>query len=516
MKKLLALHTLQGESFLLSSFEVIEHELTFDMETLSIEVFDATDREGYDHLVAENILEFEGIEYVIKRVSDNGAGKRAIKRVTAYRKFYVDMNADYIEATISGTFDIVDVMQFIFGGSPFRVEVHGNFPTITTENFGGGYRLSLFTSALERFGAEFELEERMTGQWVVLRAQIGTETLRQYRYRYNLSGVSREENTEGLCTYIRGYGKPIQDAEGNPTGQYVVMDEYVSPLVAERGYPLIEHEPYHNENITDPETLRRKLMEQLDATQPELTIAVDAVELDDGSTVGLGDRVLTVYEPIKGLAYMTRITAIKRRLDNRFIALDTEVTLSSVRREMTGTLAELNRERKIVASAVDPDGNIKLPQSVAGTTTAITEAKRQLDFRDGITAQNGKQVVRFVRNGIETSPNGGSTFEPAVTGAGVNLNNTYGQLDLSQVFGLEEGLSTLSGTLTTLGDELAELDGRTIVLEGMLPSGKGESMTRPILGPDDDGFFYFDRTLVKMIVWTGTGWATMDGVALDA
>lgn len=514
MERLVILRTVKGEEFLLTSFQSFEHEIDFDIEIIDFEVLDTDiDPEGMGHLVGENIIEFEGIEYVIKDVADGSVGSRYKRRVVAHRKFYADMFGVVIQETISGTFDIMTLMSFIFENSGYRVELQGDFDTITTENFGNARRLALFMSALERYGAEYELEERVTGKWVVLKNFIGDEGSKQYRYKYNLRDIKRSENTEGLFTFIRGYGQPIEDAGGNLTG-YVVTDEYTSPLVAERGYPLIEHDPYFNENITQPETLRRKLIEKLDASQPELVIDVDAVEIDDETSVGLGDRVFVIYETIPGIDYYTRITSIRRSFDFRRRLIKVNVTLANIRRQFTDTVAKLAIQDQTVATVIDSDGNIRLPPTINGSSTAINEAKKQLVFDDGIRGVNGSQVVRFERNGITTSQNGGASFTPAVTGAGLNLANSYGSLAQARVVNLETDLSDINDGLITLNDDLNSLDGRVVTLEGYLPSGRGDTLSRPILGPTDDGFFYFDRDLLKMIVWNGIDWVNMDGTAL--
>lgn len=515
MERLVILRTVTGEEFLLSSFQSFEHEVDFDIEIIDFEILDTDiDPEGMGHLVGENIIEFEGIEYVIKNVTDVSVGSRYKRRIVAHRKFYADLYSDWVIDSVRGTFDIATLMEFVLEGSGYRVELQGEFDTIFTDGFGNDRRLKLFMNALGRFGAEYILEERRTGKWVVLKNLIGDDGAKQYRYKYNLRNIRREENTEVLFTYIRGFGKPIEDAEGNPTGQYVITDEWTSPLVAERGYPIIEHEPYYNENITQFETLRRKLVEKLDASQPELVLEVDAVDIDNDVTVRLGDRVFVIYETIPGMDYYTRITSIRRAIDFKRNVFRTQVTLASIRKRITDTISELALQEQKVGVVVDPDGNLILPPAINGSSTAINEAKKQLVFDDGIRGVNGSQVVRFERNGITTSQNGGASFTPAITGAGVNLNNTYGSLNQSQVVNLESDLTDINNELTTLTDDLNSLDDRVVILEEHLPSARGDTLSRPILGPTDDGFFYFDRNLLKMIVWNGINWVNMDGTAL--
>lgn len=47
-----------------------------------------------------------------------------------------------------------------------------------------------------------------------------------------------------------------------------------------------------------------------------------------------------------------------------------------------------------------------------------------------------------------------------------------------------------------------------------LQAQKGTTAQRPVLGPDDSGFLYFDTTLAaagKPIWWTGAAWADATG-----
>lgn len=100
-------------------------------------------------------------------------------------------------------------MSFVFADTPYTFSVIDSFDSEEFEGFGNDNALALFTNALERFQAEYEL----SGNDVRMRKKIGSTADYQFRFGHNVKTFSKSVNTSNLSTYIKGYGKKIEQAD---------------------------------------------------------------------------------------------------------------------------------------------------------------------------------------------------------------------------------------------------------------------------------------------------------------
>src|SRR5690606_40216184 len=91
----------------------------------------------------------------------------------------------------------------LFRSSDYEFNVLDSFGAQSFENFGDDYGLELFKTALDRYKAEFSVDDRV----VTLRAKIGDTTDFQYRHKFNLESIEREVDALDFSTYGEGYGK---------------------------------------------------------------------------------------------------------------------------------------------------------------------------------------------------------------------------------------------------------------------------------------------------------------------
>lgn len=477
------------------------------------------------------MIEFEGHEFVIKDATEKNVGVRSVKEVTAVHRIFEDLSKEWYYETTSGAKTISQLMGIITNGTPYTFTVVDSFTSQTFENFGADNHLSLFQTVLNRYGAEYEL----SGSLIIIRKTVGIESDFQFRYGYNVKSISKKIDSYGLATYIKGYGKPLTDSEGNETGQYVVQAEYTSPTA--EIYGVIHAEPVFDERILDMTTLLRVMRERLQ-DYPEITIELDFADLRAAGYAydvpGIGDSVLLIYEPLSNLNIETRITGVTTEYDYHMNPIATKVELASMRKDITDTLANFSGTSKTVNKAINKDGSLTndvLPQAVKDATRAVESAQTEILFDRGLRAidkNNPLWRVVLTAAGIGISDDGGITYEPAVTGDGVNLGVAIGTIDIVNVSNLRTELDGLDGRLNTL--EEYDIDTRVTTLEGydaddrltaledesatMLGSAKGATLDRPTLLASDDGFIYYDRDLLKIILWNGTTWVNVDGTTL--
>ncbi|ALY08049.1 hypothetical protein EauS123_00050 [Exiguobacterium phage vB_EauS-123] len=406
--------------------------------TLSFSVLsDQADAEAFDLIQEQSIIEFEGQEFVIKDATEKNVGVRSVKEVTAVHRIFEDLSKERYYETTSGAKTITQLMGIITNGTPYTFTVVDSFTSQTFENFGNDNHLSLFQTVLNRYRAEYEL----SGSLIIIRKQIGIESDFQFRYGYNVKSISKKIDSYGLATYIKGFGKPLTDAEGNETGQYLVQAEYTSPNA--QIYGVIHAEPVYDKRIQDMTTLLRFMQERLQ-DYPEITIELDFADLRAAGysydVPGIGDSVLLIYEPLSNLNIDTRITGVTTEYDYHLKPIATKVELASMRKDITDTLANFSGTSKTVNKAINRDGSLTndvLPQAVKDATRALESAQTEILFDRGIRLiDKDNPLLRVVLTsaGIGISFDGGVSYQTAMTGQGIAADVlTSGALNTNNV-----------------------------------------------------------------------------------
>ena len=134
-----------------------------------------------------------------------------------------------------------------------------------------------------------------------------------------------------------------------------------------------------------------------------------------------------------------------------------------------------------------------LDTGVRTVVQQVQQITKELLAQDGLRAiskVDANRRVVFTAEGFGTSLDAGATYEEVLTADGVNLANSFGNLPIERVDGLQIELAT------------------------RLDSARGTTTERPTLTTADDGFVYYDRTLLKLILWNGTAWRNVNGTTL--
>lgn len=393
-----------------------EKELSFSL------LSDEIDQLGFNLVQELSTITFDGEKYVIDQLEEIGYGDRTMKNVDAVHEFFPKMIDSFQYTTTSGTKTFSQILSFVFNETGYTFTIVDSFPSQTFENFGNDNRLALFQKALEAFGAEFEL----IGNIVRLKLEIGTKTDFQFRYGFNIKTFSRTVDTKGLTTYIKGFGQPMVDGDGNPSGNYVVQGEYSSPYISVLGKR--EASPLYDDRITSLTALTNAMKAAIQDT-PLLTLKLDFVDLRAAGYPYIipneGDYVWVIYEPMDDLTLQVRITEVEETFDWNLEPVATNVTLATMRRDITDTIASFSNTSKTVDKVISPSGTVKtdiLSEDVKNATRAVNSALTELSFRNGIRAidpSNPNRIVVFTSSGIGISEDGGATYRSALTGDGM-------------------------------------------------------------------------------------------------
>lgn len=502
---MLIITDLQGNTESLISVTSLKRVRAVNGErSLTFEAFlQDVDAPGYEALQGESVVEFENERYVVRDVHEEALGTGRMKEVTCLHEFFVRMLDDYLYTTQTGTFSLNSLLNVVFSGTGYSFQIVGSFPNKEFENFGDDTRSALFQNILNRWGIEFEL----SGNLVRVMQRVGPDTDYQLRYNHNLAALSYEEDWSNLTTYVKGFGKPLEG------GGYAVSGEYFAPTVPLYG---IKHaKPVRNDSITQTSTLEA-YMQGAVSPYPIITIELDLVVLQNeigyDASPAEGARLLLVHEPL-GLDLVTRVMQITDTFmwrDGSFKVIDTELTLANLKKDITDVQAQFSATKKQVDKVFTESGAVNtqvLDSDVRAAVQQMQEITKELLAQDGLRAiskVDANRRVVMTAEGVGTSLDAGATYEEALTADGVNLANSFGNLPIERVDGLQVELDDAETRLT---DIETELDTR-------LDSARGTTSERPTLTTIDDGFVYYDRTLLKLIIWNGTAWTNLDGTTL--
>ncbi|WP_404466530.1 phage tail protein [Planococcus rifietoensis] len=359
-------------------------------------------------LSEESIIDFDGDEYVIKKITERTVGKKYIKNAEAIHKFFVDMINSRQRLIHSGPISFSAACQFIFSGTGYSFVIIDSFSSVTFEKFGSANRLSLLKTLLERFGAEMEI----VGKQVRFKKKIGNDTDFQFRYAHNVKTFSRDIDTSNLATHIEGKG-----SEG-------ITASYTSPNAEIFG--IIDAEDVEDERFTSEPSLFEEIKSRL-TDEPEVSLGLDFVDLRSSgypyTVPNEGDRVFIIYEPLNDLILESRILEIDEEFNSNLVPIKTKVNLANYRKTFTGTL--FGTVEKALNGIVNEEGNIRynvLDEAVRIATEAIKSAQTELEFVNGIIARdktNPNNLVVFTAAGVAISTDGGNTFGEAITAEGV-------------------------------------------------------------------------------------------------
>ncbi|WP_176550504.1 phage tail protein [Bacillus sp. AFS037270] len=334
--------SLGGQSEFLTDYQITERKRVVNGEySLPFILFKTTrNSHSFDLVQEESIVEYDGQKYRIKKLREYTKGKTPVKEATTQHIIF-DIIDDYQYDTISGTTNIMQALNHVFGVTEWTWINHGAFAPVEFDKFGDGTALELFKTILERFGAEFEI----TGEKeITLKNQIGTTRDAQFRYRHNIKTLYKNIDSSNVSTYIRGFGKDV-------------TAEYTSPNVSVYG---IRHAPpVRDEKFTTQASLLEHLQKVIVDT-PDIVIEIEIVELKkQGIPIheyDLGDTIYLIHEDL-GIDATVRILEYT---DYPESLKSPTVVLANFKKNITSALVNFHQTSKTIKQLTDADGNLSL------------------------------------------------------------------------------------------------------------------------------------------------------------
>jgi len=424
-----------------------ESEMTFTLEKTKA---NAKYFDDFDHMWR---IQWLGQMYVAVLIEDKTDGYSYYREVQCIHEFYDDLRNMFKYESFTGSRTFFDIMTFIFEDTGYTFNIIDDFKAERFENFGEDFVLELFSTALERYGSEFEINGRV----VNLKQTVGDNTSIQYRHKLNINAVKRQIDALDFATYGKLYGKDKK-----------IVAEYTHPLADL--YPLSNGRYREIPSRTDNRYTIQESLDALVKKEVEETLKISITfSLDEMIRNGYkrskpirGDRVLLVDGRI-GLKVETRIVEVHNTYNANGEVIACEVTLSN----FTDLYQQQKRFQKATKAISDAlEGKKALPfeamdNAVQAATIALQNAQTEITIPEtggflAIDKNDPDNVVLFNSAGIGISTDGGQTFDTAMTGAGIVADAiTTGTLNanLVRVFGGDD-------------DTYIAMDGRVLEVHG--------------------------------------------------
>ncbi|QWH26524.1 hypothetical protein EXW51_00100 (plasmid) [Bacillus mycoides] len=272
------------------------------------------------------------------------------KVITAPHIFFDDM-MDWQYELRNGYTNFTQCMDFIFGGTGWKWVNQGAFAATTFENFGDDTRSALLQKALNRYGAEMQIDNK--GKTVTFKNQIGKETDAQFRYGHNLKTFEEDTDMTNFATVIRGYGKDQNDQE--------IMVEYESPMA--KIYGRIHQKPIRDERYKTKETLLEACKKEINDI-PDTRFKVSIANLIENGLSPLhkfdvGDYVYMLY-PEADVKVKIRVIEIEDDPTDSTKSPIIELSTFKELKTMSAIQAQFQQTQKQVQQLMDDGGNLNL------------------------------------------------------------------------------------------------------------------------------------------------------------
>lgn len=255
--------------------------------TLSFIALNTNSNEGYQFLIDEATIQYEGMEYRIKQTKSNMLGTE----VTAFANFF-DLGGERQEEIYGGTKEFDDFMTFVLkntGWTFFNIDVEG---TYFIPNFGNDSVLKLLNGLCQLYGCEYKI---MPNKVLLIAKKIGPSEMYQYRYKVNIKTIAKVTDSTSLRTVVTG-----RDAEGTSF-------TYKSPNVALFGERKADD--VESNDLRGADQMLPFLQSQIQ-DYPDMTLELDTIEIVNRE---LGESVWLIHEPMN-IEFETRILAQKKMI----------------------------------------------------------------------------------------------------------------------------------------------------------------------------------------------------------
>lgn len=204
-------------------------------------------------------------------------------------------------------------LDHIFTDSGFTVNTDGlntSDKRLFSDGFGGDYADSLLQNLATSFGLEFYWQNTTC----FLKKQIGDDNKFVFIDNVNCNKISAQEDDTVITTKATGSSTSTTGSDKNQTTN-TLTSTYISPLVAKKGWPIIEAQPIDSTNSDGKSMTQAELdgqVKELVHDYPNIQYTVDGVDFKKYSnlngSVAIGDY--GYLRTRQGIDVKTRVQSI--------------------------------------------------------------------------------------------------------------------------------------------------------------------------------------------------------------
>ncbi|MFE4764287.1 phage tail protein [Bacillus mycoides] len=346
---MLVVQGLNGQSEMLTDYKEVKRKRRVNGEySLSFYLLNTKNVAHSYNLVDKRAKIMDKLdEYIALGINKRGHFGKVI---TAPHIFFDDMMA-WQYNVLNGYTNFKQCTDFIFEGTGWNVIIQGAFAATTFENFGDDTKSALLQKALNRYGAEMQIDNK--AKTVTFKNQIGKETDAQFRYGHNLKTFEEDTDMTNFATVIRGYGKDQNEQE--------IMVEYESPMA--KIYGRIHQKPIRDERYKTKETLLEACKKEINDI-PDTRFKVSIANLIENGLSPLhkfdvGDYVYMLY-PEADVKVKIRVIEIEDDPTDPTKSPIIELSTFKELKTMSAIQAQFQQTQKQVQQLLDDGGNLNL------------------------------------------------------------------------------------------------------------------------------------------------------------
>ncbi len=405
------------------------------------------DTAKFDYIVNENLVRFDGDEYLIKKPTVNiredvtvsiDCHSTALRLAKILVREKLELSSIDIQSAIVMILEASNtdwVMGNLYG-------LIGQVRSFIVDKDTSV--LDAINKALEAFGA---VNEGITGPFVKFRTidrridiyeDIGNDNGVQIRYRKNMLSLSMQTDSSSLITRLYPKGKDdITIAAVNPTGfEYVENYSYYEALgynVADSAVRkrLLQEDTWNATDYDNTVYLYEDSVNKLAAMAwPKLTLNAQIADLYSlfgitAEKLNLGDWLAVIYDPVNdGVSVMTRTRLTKyveypNEPEKNGVEIGTpQKTIADV---VKGSLQMVDKVQKSRSISGLLQGFIDLAATTINCTKGLMEiGDNYINFwatdANGVKTGSG---MKLTPGGLGLTDDGGQTYDYAVTSDGI-------------------------------------------------------------------------------------------------
>lgn len=319
-----------------------DHSLSFDL--LNVE-------EGkHSYFLADKrakITDRFGDEYIIRSISKPGHRKKSLQ---AIHIFLDDLLQTMQHGVLNGYTNFVQAITFVFQNTGWTWINQGAFASTRFENFGKKNSLALFQEVLNRYQAEFQIDNK--NKQIIFKNEIGNYTEAQFRHGHNLITFNEDTDMNNFSTVIRGTGKA-------PDGSDIVVD-YRSPMADV--YGELPQDPFEDDRFNSVESVTDECKVRINDV-PDTKFGVSVANLIENGlklhNYDYGDYVYMLYEQAD-VKVRIRIVEMTDDPTNEKISPVVELSTFKQLKTMAAIQAQFQQTQKQVKDLMDENGNLSM------------------------------------------------------------------------------------------------------------------------------------------------------------